>query len=171
MASSPTRIGDLEIKQDLDVQRTTWIIQRIGWAAMALIVLAALAGVFSSGPLARTVMTDDQRLFSLEYDRFGRYESESVLRLELTPEATKASHVTLWIDRIYWAKYAIEQILPEPSATRTGSDGFSYTFDIGAQHAPAAIILRLRPEHIGMAEGHIRVNDRGSITFHQLVFP
>jgi hypothetical protein len=65
MASSPVRIGDLEINQDLGAQQKTWTIQRIGWGGMALIVLAALGGAFGSGPLARTDVTDDQQTFRL----------------------------------------------------------------------------------------------------------
>lgn len=171
MASSPVRIGDLEINQDLDTQRNTWAIQRIGWAGMALIVLAAVAGLFGSGPLARKTVVDDLQLLRLEYDRFGRYEGELFLRLDLTPEATKTDRVTVWIDRTYWTNHAIEQITPEPVSSSIALDGFLYTFEVGTQRAPAAIIFRLRPEYLGALDGHIRVNDQGSLTFHQFIFP
>src|SRR6185503_10274526 len=80
MTSPPVRIGDLELNQDLDLQRKTWTVQRIGWGGMALIVVAALAGVFGSGPLTRTEVTDNPQTFRLLYDRFGRYEGELVLQ-------------------------------------------------------------------------------------------
>lgn len=171
MASSPVRIGDLEINQDLDVQRKVWTLQRIGWAGMALIVLTALSGMFGSGPLARTEIRDDQQTFRLLYDRFGRYESEAVLQLVLTPETAKTNRVTVEIDRTYWTCHVVEQITPEPLISSIGIDGFLYTFESNAPSTPAVIIFRLRPKYLGALDGRIRVNDADPLQFHQFMFP
>jgi hypothetical protein len=171
MASAPVRIGDLEINQDLDVQRTTWTVQRIGWGGMVLIVLAALSGVFGSGPLARTEATNDQQVFRLLYDRFGRYEGELVLQLELTTEAMKTNRVTIEIDRTYWASHAVEHIIPGPLRASIGNEGFVYTFEINAPSPPAMIAFRLRPKYLGALEGRIRVNDGVPLQFNQFMFP
>jgi hypothetical protein len=165
------RTGDLEISQDLGAQHTTWVLQRIGWVGMALLILTALAGGFGDGPLVHRMVSDDHHLFSLEYDRVCRYESEQLLRLTLAPETTKTPHVDVWISRSYWSSHAIEQITPEPRTSSTSSDGFVYTFDVDARNEPAMIVMRLRPEYVGSMEGHIRVNDQGSVTIHQLTFP
>lgn len=171
MASSPVRIGDLDLNQDLDLQRKTWTVQRIGWSGMALIVLAALAGVFGSGPLARTEVTDNPQTFRLSYDRFGRYEGELVLQVVLTPETTKTNRVTVEIDRTYWISHAVEHITPEPLISSIGIDGFLYTFETNTPSTPAVIVFRLRPKYIGAMEGRIRVNDSGPLRFHQFMFP
>lgn len=171
MATSPVRIGDLEINQDLDVQRITWTLQRIGWSGMALMVLAALSGVFGSGPLTRTEVADDQQTVRLLYDRFGRYEGESVLQLVLTPETTKTHRVTVQIERTYWTSHAVEQIIPDPLISSIGIDGFLYTFETNAPSTPAVIVFRLRPKCLGALDGRIRVNDAGPLQFHQFIFP
>lgn len=171
MASFSVRIGDIEINQDLEAQRTTWTLQRIGWGFMALIVLAALSGVFGSGPLARTEVTDDLQTFRLLYDRFGRYEGESVLQLVLSPDTTKARRVIVEIDRTYWINQAVEHIIPEPLTSRIGIDGFLYIFEIDASPTPAVIVFRLRPEYLGALDGRIRVNDGGLVKLHQFMFP
>lgn len=171
MASSPVRIGDLEFTQDLDLQRKTWTVQRIGWGSMALIVLAALAGVFGSGPLARTEVADNSQTFRLLYDRFGRYEGELVLQLVLTPETTKSNRVTVEIDRAYWTGHAVEHITPEPLISSIGIDGFLYTFETSAPSVPAIIVFRLRPKYFGAMDGRIRVNNAGPLRFHQFMFP
>jgi hypothetical protein len=171
MASSPVRIGDLEINQDLHVQQTTWTLQRIGWGGMVLIVLAALSGVFGSGPLATTEATDDQQTVKLLYDRFGRYESESVVQLVLNAETTKTHRVTVEIDRTYWTSHAVEHITPEPLISSIGMDGFLYTFETDAPSTPTVIVFRLRPKYLGALDGRIRVNDAGPLQFHQFMFP
>lgn len=171
MASSPARVGDLEINQNLHVQRQTWLLQRIGWGGMALIVLAALSGVFGSGPLARTETTDDQQTFRLLYDRFGRYEGELVLQLVLSPEATETDRVTVEIDRPYWTSHAVEQIIPEPLISSIGINGFRYTFEIHSPSIPAVIVFRLRPKYLGALDGRILINDVGPLRFNQFMFP
>ncbi|HEX5545172.1 MAG TPA: hypothetical protein VFX10_06700 [Nitrospira sp.] len=171
MASSLVRIGDLEINQNLDVQRATWTFQRIGWTGMAVIVLAALAGVFGNGPLAHTEVTADPHTVRLFYDRFGRYEGELVLQLWLGPETTTTNRVTVEIDRTYWASHAVEQISPEPLTSSIGDDGFRYTFETNTPSTPAVIVFRLRPKYLGALEGRIRVNDVGLLQFHQFMFP
>lgn len=171
MASSPVRIDGLEINQNLHVQKQIWIVQRIGWVGMALIILAALSGVFGSGPLARTEVTDDQQTFRLLYDRFGRYEGELVLQLVLSPETTKTNRVTVEIDRAYWISHAVQQIAPEPLISSIGIDGFRYTFEIHAPSTPAVIVFRLRPKYLGALDGHIRVNDGGPLQLNQFIFP
>lgn len=171
MSSSPVRIDDLEINQDLGVQRKTWVLQRIGWGGMALIVLAALGGVFGSGPLARMDVSDDRHTFRLEYDRFGRYEGETALRLVLSPETTKTGRVTVEINRAYWAGQAVEHITPEPLVSSLGIDGFVYMFETKAPSTPAVITFRLRPEYLGALDGRIRVNEAGPVHFHQFMFP
>jgi hypothetical protein len=171
MASSPVRIGDLEINQDLDVQRKTWVVQRLGWVSMALIILTALVGMFGSGPLARTEVQDDRQTFRLSYDRFGRYEAEAVLQIALTPEATTNGRVTVEVDQTYWTGHVVEHITPEPLFSRVGIDGFLYTFETHPPATPAVIVFRLRPKYLGSLEGRIRVNGDGLLHFHQFMFP
>lgn len=69
------RIGDLDIAQDLEHQRREWVIERIGWAIMALILLAALAGLLGSGPLSNARIDHPGSHLSAEYNRFERYQS------------------------------------------------------------------------------------------------
>lgn len=171
MKSSPLRSGDLELNQDVDRQQKIWTFQRIGWAGMALVIFAALAGLFGSGLFARSVTNDDRQLFSMEYDRFGRYKGELVFRFRLSPEAVAARYVTLWVNRAYWADQAVEHILPEPTGTRIESDGFVYTFEMGTTNTSGVLTFRLRPECIGGAHGHFRMNGQGSARFRQFIFP
>ena len=44
------RHGDLEIDEDLPFQRREWFAERVAWAVMALLIAAALLGLFGTGP-------------------------------------------------------------------------------------------------------------------------
>ncbi len=42
----------LDVEEDMAFQRRNWRAERIGWAAMVAIVIAAVLGLFASGPLS-----------------------------------------------------------------------------------------------------------------------
>ena len=45
--------ADLAIREDMRHQRLEWAVERVGWAAVALVLVAALAGLLGHGPLSR----------------------------------------------------------------------------------------------------------------------
>jgi hypothetical protein len=164
-------IGDFEIRQDLDLQHRTWTLQHMGRAAMALLIATALSGLFGSGPLARTTVTDSQNLLQIEYDRFGRYEGDLWLQFTIAPGAIYDDRVSLWMDRAYWTGFAVEHITPEPDRSDTGFDGFTYFFSAETRLAPVVIVFHLRPESLGLLDARIRLNDQMSIRFGQFIYP
>jgi hypothetical protein len=48
----PAPSSQFQIDEDLNFQRREWKIQRAGWVTMALVIIAALLGVFGAGPLS-----------------------------------------------------------------------------------------------------------------------
>jgi hypothetical protein len=69
------RIGDLEIEEYIGFQRRDWAVRHIAWAILALVVLAALLGLFGNGILSKANLGDDEMPLQLEYERFGRYKA------------------------------------------------------------------------------------------------
>src|SRR3712207_4138009 len=57
--SETTRVGDLEVAEDLTFQRREWAAQRVGWVLLALVIAAALAGLLGRGPLSTTRRESD----------------------------------------------------------------------------------------------------------------
>lgn len=49
------RKGGLEVSQDLNFQRREWVVQRVGWVVMAVLLVAALLGLFGPGPLSKSI--------------------------------------------------------------------------------------------------------------------
>lgn len=63
-------------------QRTTaieWRFQQLGWAVMALIVVLALLGVFSTGPLSWSSTTAADGTVEVQYQRFVRNGGDNTL--------------------------------------------------------------------------------------------
>lgn len=110
------RAGDLEISQDMAFEQRDWLFQRIGWTAMLLVALAALAGLFGPSPWTRLTAGQPGTALWVEYYRFDRVEAPTDLKINLGPSAglDGAKELRLWIDRDYTEGLNIEQISPEP---------------------------------------------------------
>ena len=164
------RVGDLEIGQDLEFQRREWTIQRIGWAAMALIGLAALLGLFGSGPLSNAAVGDGDPL-RLAYARFDRKRSPSDLRLEIAAGTAQEGQVRLWLDRAYLAGLELQQILPEPDQAQASGDRTVYVFQVGDPNQATEVIFQVEHNTFGLKTGRVGLVDGPGLEFRQLVYP
>lgn len=167
------RVGDLEIEQSMDFQRREWRVERVGWTAMALVLVAALLGFFGgAGPFTiATVAADGDAPLRLEYDRFGRFESQASLRVHVPPAAVRADTVNVWIDRSYLRGVTIDQISPTPKSVEAGPDRMTYTFAVTGASDPVEISISLTLIKIGSRKGRIGLTPGSSLEFHQFVYP
>src|SRR5690242_18483743 len=118
MRPDPSR-GRLQIFQDLRFTRRSWAVERAGAAALYLFLLGGLLGFFGgSGPLSRAKAVAASGSLRLEYDRFAHFESGSVLRVRVRPDA--AGNLELWIAESYLREIRLEGITPTPAAVRFG---------------------------------------------------
>jgi hypothetical protein len=170
MSAPIVRIGDLEINQDLRVQEQMWKIQRIGWAAMALIVVLGLFGLFGHGPASRTSAGDKQGPLWIEYERFGRHQGSSELRLHVRAADT-SKPISIWIGPDYAAHVDIQQIIPSPVKSTLVDHGFTFEIAAAARHEPGVITLRLQFRDIGWVTGEIRLAGSDSISIRQFIYP
>ncbi len=91
------RFNDLDIRHDLEYHRRLFVFQRIGWALLALFVLAALLGLIGAeGPLNAGTAEND--LVRVEYDRFPHQESPTQVDITLRHAKRTGEHVELWVD-------------------------------------------------------------------------
>lgn len=68
------KVGDLQISEDMEFQRRSWIVQRTGWAIFALVILLAALGVSGDGMLSSARAGQEDGGLWLEFPRFGRFE-------------------------------------------------------------------------------------------------
>jgi hypothetical protein len=169
--SKVPRVGDLQIDQDLDFQRREWTAQRIGWAAMGLVALAGLAGVFGHGPVARAEARNADGSLRLQYERFARKRAEGTLQLRLGSGVAVADTVRVWIDRPTIEALGIQQITPEPAGVDAGADQYVYSFTVADGAAPATILFDIEPDEPGWHRGRIGVAGREALSFGQFVYP
>ncbi len=167
MPRSPrSRIGDLEIDQDMEVQRRSWRFQRIGWGGIVLFLGAALAGLFGDGPLSRDRVGDPAHL-EVAYPRFERRSQEAVLIVRFGPQPSGV--VRLWIDRDYLSEQPIQRVEPVPERAEAHSDRL--ILDVRVSGDSPEVRITTMPVGFGPLRGRLGLLGGPEVSFEQFVYP
>ena len=151
--------------------RRSWIVQRCAWAAMALVILAAVMGLFGPGLLGKVTAGQHGAQLRVEYYRFWRLKSPTSLRLLVAPEAVHNNQATVWLSRSYLDNISIQNITPQPERVEAGPDRLTFVFSMRESDRAAAITFDIRPESFGSLDGQAGIQDGKAVTFNQFVHP
>ena len=167
---------DLRDELNPRATRAHWIVQRVFWAALAFVLLAALTGAFGSGPIssATSSATMSGVTVDLEYPRWTRSRSPQSLYLTVRAPEGSGQSVSVVLPGKLSDRLRIEGIVPDPESAATGPKGTIYTWSVDDWSGP----LRVRLDYhsvesflqkdevvvvVGDVEHHLR--------FTQWIFP
>jgi hypothetical protein len=158
-----TKYGDLEIEEDMSFQKRTWIVERLGWALMALLVLASVLGLIGTGPLSNTRKGDPARL-QIEFERFTHANTPTRLRVRLAVDGP----FFLQLPVQYLRKTEVSEVLPEPETVAAQGELVTYSF--AAERGSAEVIFDLKIRQWGSRKGFVQ-SAQGRVDFTQYVYP
>jgi hypothetical protein len=161
----------LELKQDLEFERLSWSVERVGWVVIAVVALAALAGLFGPGPLSRTTIGEPGGTLWLEYARFGRLGAPLTLRVHAAPNTGRQTALRLWLSRDYMERVQVEQVTPQPEQVEAGSERLTYTFPLAESSRSTAVTFSLKMDQFGRQRGCIGIVDGPTLCFRQFTYP
>lgn len=170
--SSRKRNGRLEVEEHFEHQRTGWLVERIGWVGMAVIIVLGLAGVFGRGPVSWAAVSPPDARFAFRYERFTRHGSPTQLHVEF--DHARAEDDTLarvWFDREYLDGLQLQSITPEPVDSESDGDRVTYSFRRADTSERAVVVFDVITDRIGRNAGIVGVPDAAGVAFRQLVFP
>ena len=145
--------------------------RRVGWVSFALIVIAALAGLFGPGPLSWADRSTSSGLIELQYDRFVRYMGDTTLELRIRPDPAEPRTARVWISNDYLSGLNMEQVLPQPDVWTATNDGVMLTYPVSGPDDRVIVELRAYPDRVGPLRGALGVSVREPIRFWQFVYP
>jgi hypothetical protein len=167
-----------EVKEQLDsaavavFQQRVWRAQRVAWALMALIVLAAVAGLLGPGPLSSRTVTSADGAFRVDYARFLRRGTRTTLRIHVRPATAEASTLALWLARSYLETMKVDGVVPPPGRVQAGPDRMTWSFEVNPQPGkPLTVTFHLLPEGSGGLRAEVGLGTGPTLGFRQWAYP
>lgn len=156
-----------EMLKTMPFQRREWVVQRIGWALVALILLGGLLGLFGRGPLAQR--TSANPALQVEYEWLTRRDSQTTWKLTpLVPPVDGKYRVALDAN---WAQhFRIHAIQPEPVSAQLADGRWVYVFE-ARDVRDLPIVFHVEAGRMGALEGSISLNDSAPLQIAQFIYP
>jgi hypothetical protein len=153
--------------EDIVRQCSEWRIERLGWVVMALLVLAALLGAFSHGPLSDATTTGSGGNLSVAYERLVHKTArhQFVITLARAPQDAR-----IRLSPSFLQSYDIEVLYPVPLHSTSGTDGLDLTFAPSAA-GDLTVHIGARAKRFGLATLSVEAGDQSRASFTQLIYP
>jgi hypothetical protein len=158
-------VHGLQIDQALSFQRRFGRVQRVAWWLLALVPIAAIAGLFGDGLFGEVTVGSERAGSTVTYERFGRLTADTKLELEF---ARPSRTTDVAISRAFFDRYDMSEVRPEPLRVRTLSNAVVFTFTAAA--AGRATFF-LQPSAVGSSSGTVTVAGGTPVRVEQLVYP
>lgn len=163
-------IGSPIPDEDVPFQRREWTVQRIGWIAMAMLVIAALLGLAGGGgPLTDATQQTRDDTLQMHYVRVERAQAPAELRFNLA--TGNGEHISIWIGNDFLSGVEIESISPQPLETRAGAGRQIFVFPVAGDAETIEATFHYRPQGFGRYAGRAGLVDGEDVAFSQLVVP
>lgn len=164
-----TKPRDLEIDEDLRLERRFWVAERVGWALMAVVAVAAAVGLFGRGLMGTA--SAEAGAVRVEYYRFWRASSAMPLTVHLSPPAEEQGEARLWISRSYLEHMTLEAVTPEPESVEAGTERMTFVFSLEPLEGPTSVSFSLRRQRSGPVRGEVGLEGAEAVRFSQFFFP
>jgi hypothetical protein len=158
----------LQLDEDIHQQSQTWVIERISWVLMALVIVAALAGLIGHGPYSSRRESAADSGFVIEYQRFEHHQAQSSFTVQLTEEVAQDQAVRLHIGQEFLREAEIDRIEPEPDSVELDTNFVTYSFNTTA---PGAITFHFVPTGFGSTTLDIGVEGRVLQSYPLFFYP
>lgn len=150
--------------------RVFWRIERVAWATMALLLIAALLGVFGGGPLSHG-RTGSANTLTVEYDRILRASAPTQYRFLVHPSISAKGVLRLRVDHSLVDPMQLDSIIPEPDSQSAGPSYTEFSFGVEPGTAPVSIVFQFRPATFGRHAGQVSVPGVPPLTIEHFIYP
>lgn len=148
-----------------------WTVERVSWVIMLLLVLGALAGLFGTGAISTQLLHDSNGKLTVDYDRFARYQTQSVLKFYVSPQAAQNGKIQIALYRDYLDDINIQQVNRQPDSVELDQDKVTYSYQVKQLNQPAMIIFYFNPDRIGPINGKVGLENEPLLSFSQFIYP
>ena len=161
-------VHDIEVPT---FQRREWALERVWWVLLGLLLVAAMLGLFSSGPLSETTAGSADSGVEVKYERFVRNTGKAAWTIRLAPTAVQNQKASLFISNTLAEAMATQNIAPAPATETSTRGGLLLEWDVARPDSPPLVHLRFRPDAIGPVDGLVRAVDGAEVPISLFAYP
>lgn len=162
---NPSYRDTLTIDEDIQFQKLSWKVERIGWVLFLVFLGVSFLGFTGFGPLNEA--SAKQGNLAVNFKPFSRQLTPTQLEIHSTQKSQNEKHI--WIDRSFLDNYQIQQTIPEPERIVVNKDKLEYVFV--APDDTFKVIFDLQPNGPGIRSGRIGQETGEVVTIRQLIYP
>ncbi|HYF51231.1 MAG TPA: hypothetical protein VEJ63_17585 [Planctomycetota bacterium] len=157
------------VDEQLQFYRRLHWAQRIGRGLMALIVIAAIIGVFGTGPISYA-RAGSAGAISAEYERFARRQAPMEVVYHVNAKAHSGETIDLHMPQNTLEHIDITSMVPAPDRERNHGSEVIYSF---AKPADGELTIRVRYEFEGFGRVPFRLSlpSGEAVEFTTFVYP
>lgn len=156
------------VHEDMAYQIKVWRFERWGWYALVAVVLMALVGVFSRGPLsARNAQSSDRKV-TVNYEIFHRNGSTNPMKIIV--RGRENSSVELELSGDFLEGFSIESMQPDPIKAVSAGKGVRLWLQTDAQ-GQTTLYLTLRGDGLGGYSSRLSVPGSSPVNLTQYILP
>lgn len=149
----------MHTKDQLDeaFARRQWRVQRVGWALMLLIILAALVGAFGTSPLAGKVETKESEggRYEVEYPRISRYQHADRIHLRVHAPQAQGDALKVAFSNEFVEHASLQSSSPGPDGGGASADGAVYEYKVEDWSRPLVVTFEYEPRKAFWLPGHV----------------
>jgi hypothetical protein len=164
------KAGDLQVNEDMEFQRRSWVVQRIGWAISTLVILLAALGLFGDGILSNAKAGHEEGALWLEYPRFERFEDEFQLKVHANEGAIAEGEIRIQLDQNYLDSVEVSSVSPEPDSELIDANGITYVYKTNGS-SPFTAHFYVIPRKAGPLSGTFQLQNGYPVRFSQFIYP
>jgi hypothetical protein len=159
----------IAVGENLQFQQKWWKFEQLIWGLFIVILLCDLLGLFGRGWLSKASTSTPDGDMKLEYERFERAGTPSIMTFTFASGAIHNGKIELFVSDSVVKPLGAQRVSPQPATSVVGADGITYSFP--ASVGPAVIQIALEPSFPGRHPFRVRLVGSKPIDVSVLVFP
>lgn len=157
------------VNENYHLLKFEYIFRQVGFVILLAIIVAALVGLFSQGVVSSVEKINATKSVRLDYERFGRRQTESRMQLTFLVKAAGKSTINLTTENSN--AYEPGSVWPQPDSMYSRGRTLYIVYDALKTGDNITVWIFITPSRAGKWNNVIHVNNEPGIQFWQFIYP